>query len=365
MAGRTIKTSTPLEPYKQGETAIEGQKDIIKLSSNELPYPPSPAALQAFVDAQAYLSRYPDGSQFALREAISKIHGISANNIFAGNGSEEAIGLVIRSVLSPSDEMIISENSFKMAEIYANSVGAKITKCPERDYRIDVQAILAAITEDTKIVYLCSPNNPTGTYTKKTELFHLETQLPKDVILIIDAAYAEFVGEPDYDSGLALFSPHGRVVVTRTFSKAYGLAAQRIGWAAAPDKIIDAVACLRTPFNTNTAAQNAATAAVLDQNYLKEMVARIQKTRDAFSKELRGLGLTVVPSQANFVLIIFSPHSTDVPALDAALKEHGILGRPATESEHEFRLSIGTDDEMAKTISVIRKWVQTPRKEQK
>ncbi|MGB0606834.1 MAG: aminotransferase class I/II-fold pyridoxal phosphate-dependent enzyme [Paracoccaceae bacterium] len=113
MAGRTIKTSTPLEPYKQGETAIEGQKDVIKLSSNELPYPPSPAALQAFVDAQAYLSRYPDGSQFALREAISKIHGISANNIFAGNGSEEAIGLVIRSVLSPSDEMIISENSFQ------------------------------------------------------------------------------------------------------------------------------------------------------------------------------------------------------------------------------------------------------------
>lgn len=357
--GMDARMKSPLRdivPYRQGESRITGHDRIVKLSSNELPYPPSPAAIRAFHETERSLNRYPDGEQQGLRHALSEQHDVPLENILAGSGSEEAIGLVIRATLSPGDEMIVSENSFLMTEIHARSVDACIVRCSESDCRVDIDAMLAATTERTRIVYLCSPNNPTGTYTTGSELRRLSSRLPRNVLLVIDAAYAEFADAPDYSTGQSLFSPQGSVTVTRTLSKAYGLAALRIGWALVPDRILDAVNRLRSPFNANSAAQNAAAAAVRDQAYLEQSVARIRSTRDRFVSELRAIGIDVVPSQANFVLLRFAENSDDAAALDAALRKAGILGRPVAGGENEFRITIGTEEEMEHTLSVIHRW---------
>ena len=346
-------------PSKQTKAAVAGTGRVIKLSSNESPYPPSPAAVAAFHLTDQELGRYPDGSQTDIRGALARVHGVPERNIFAGNGSEEAIGLVIRSVMSDEDEMVTSRNSFIMAEIYARSVGAKIVRCDESRHRVDVRQILSAVTDRTRIVYVCSPNNPTGTYTTAGELRHLHAELPADVLLIMDAAYGEFVDAGDYDTGQALFSPGGRLVVTRTFSKAYGLAGLRIGWALAPDHIIDAVNRLRTPFNTNQAAMRAAVAAVQDQDYLERVVERVRETREGFAASLRELGLSVVPSHANFLLLTFPAGGNQAEQLDAALQASGIFGRPAIPGTNEFRISIGTEEEMSLTLAAIHDWISS------
>lgn len=350
-----------VSPYRQGKATIARARRVVKLSSNESPYPPSPAAVAAFHSTDRELGRYPDGSQTDIRRALASVHGVPESNIFTGNGSEEAIGLVIRSVMSDGDEMVTSRNSFIMADIHARSVGAKIVRCDETRRRVDVRRILSAVTCRTRIVYVCSPNNPTGTYTTAGELRRLDAELPAGVLLIMDAAYGEFVDAGDYDTGQALFSPGGRLVVTRTFSKAYALAALRIGWALAPDGIIDAVNRLRTPFNTNQAATRAAAAAVQDQDYLERVVKRIRKTRDSFTASLRELGLSVVPSQANFVLLTFPEGGNQAESLDAVLQASGILGRPAAPGANEYRISIGTEEEMSLALAAIRDWVNSRR----
>ena len=348
-----------VSPYIQGKATVARPGRVVKLSSNESPFPPSPAAIASLRRTEQELGRYPDGSQAEIRRAIAAVHGVPERNIFAGNGSEEAIGLVIRSVMSAGDVMVTSRNSFIMADIHARSVGAEIVRCDETRHRVDVRRILSAITDRTRIVYVCSPNNPTGTYTTSSELCRLEAELPDRVLLIVDAAYGEFVDAEDYDTGQSLFSPGGRVVVTRTFSKAYALAALRIGWALAPDGIIDAVSRLRTPFNTNQAALNAAVAAVQDQDYLERVVKRIRKTRERFAASLRELGLSVVPSQANFVLLTFPEDENQAENLDAALQASGILGRPAAAGANEYRISIGTEEEMSLALAAIRDWVNS------
>ncbi len=351
------KNLAPIKSYVQGKSGLKGVKDVIKLSSNELPYPPSPFAVAAFEGTRAALNRYPDGAQSKLRQAIAQIHGISFENIFCGNGSEEAIGLVIRATLTPGDHLVISENSFLMAEIYAKALGTEVIKCAEKNDRINIETILSAVTKQTKMVYLCSPNNPTGRYTTIKELHELDARLPRGVLLVLDAAYAEFVTAPDYDCGLrALFQPRGRVVVLRTFSKAYGLASLRIGWAAAPDLVFEAVARIRSPFNTNAAALNAAEAALRDQPYLQNTVDRVTHTKDVFSSALSDLGLDVVPSQTNFVLIKFPDGGNEATSLDSALQQAAVLGRRISDDSNHFRLSIGTDEDMRFVLSIIRKW---------
>ena len=346
---------TEAQPYKQGTNDIEGVADPIKLSSNELPYPPSPNAIKAYHNVENVLGRYPDGAQSELRSTLAELHGIPKANIFGGNGSEEAIGLIVRAVLKPGDAIIVSE-------IYANSVGADVKKCKEVDQRVDVDAILAAVCKRTKIVYLCSPNNPTGTYTSAKELMRLKEGLPDGVLFLMDMAYAEFADASDYSDGLSLFSPEGKVAITRTFSKAYGLASLRIGYAIAPSAVVKAVSGIRTPFNANSAAMAAATAAALDQAYLQDSVAKVRATRDAFALGLRELGLDVVPSQANFVLIKFASEGNLASSLDASLQSMGILGRPSVAGDkNEYRISIGTDEEMRKTLKVIRGWLKDRR----
>lgn len=344
-------------PYQQGQSKIEGVVDPIKLSANELPYPPSPDAVIALENAPISIGRYPDGSQRELREAIAAQFEIDAANIFAGNGSEEAIGLIVRAVLAAGDNIVISENSFIMTEIYARSCGADIIKSAEQDYRIDIDAVLSSPDENTKIVYLCSPNNPTGTYLTRTEIKRLDDELPKDILLILDAAYSEFVTAEDYDCGIeTLFKPNGRVAVTHTFSKAYGLAGQRIGWAAVPTNVAEAVSKLRTPFNTNAPALAAATAAIKDQGYLQKTANQIVQTREWFTEQMNELGIETVPSQTNFLLLTFPQGGTHARTLDAALQSNGIIARPVTGPRNELRFSIGTREEMELTRDVVAKW---------
>ncbi len=344
-------------PYKQGKSSIEGVEVPIKLSSNELPYPPSPHAVTALEKAPLNIGRYPDGSQKELRNAIADQYNISAENIFAGNGSEEAIGLIVRSMLAPGDNIVVSENSFIMTEIYARSSGAQVTQAPEKNYKIDMDAVLAACDQNTKIVYLCSPNNPTGTYLTRDEIKRADDELPKNILLILDAAYSEFVTANDYDCGIkTLFDPNGRVAVTHTFSKAYGLAGQRIGWAAVPSNVADAVSRLRTPFNTNAPALAAATAAIKDQIYLRSTSERIVATREWFAKEMADLGIQIVPSQTNFVLLVFPKEGNEARLLDEELQKNGILARPVTGDANELRFSIGTQEEMELTRNVVANW---------
>ena len=351
-----------VKPYRQGKSAIAGRGRIVKLSSNELPYPPSPRAVSAFREAEHSLNRYPDGSQAALRRAIASVHGVPEKNVFAGNGSDEAIALLIRAVLAAGETMVTSENNFKMAEIYARSAGAKIVEIPEVRHRIDVGKVQAAAAGDARIVYICTPNNASGTYTTDRELRSLERGLRPGTLLIVDAAYAEFADAPDYASGLELFSPAGKVAVTRTFSKAYGLAAQRIGWALAPDSVIEAVSRIRSPFNTNDAALRAAEAAVGDQDYLRRTADRVRATRNDFADKLLGLGLDVLPSQANFVMLSFPRGGCEAESLDAWLQGNGILGRPVRGGANDFRITVGTDGEMEAAFEAIVEWVEFRRR---
>lgn len=357
MSIQTKSAIKDVAPYQQGQSEIEGVLDPIKLSANELPYPPSPDAVEALKNAPLTIGRYPDGSQRELREAIAAKYEIDAANIFAGNGSEEAIGLIVRAVLGIGDNIVVSENSFIMTEIYARSCGANVSKVPEQNYRIDVDAVLTTADKKTKIVYLCSPNNPTGTYLTKAEIKRLDVELPENVLLILDAAYSEFVTADDYDCGIkTLFDPNGRVAVTHTFSKAYGLAGQRIGWAAVPTNVADAVSRLRTPFNTNAPALAAATAAIGDQDYLKKTTDQIVETREWFRAQMKQLGIQTVPSQANFLLLVFPQGGTQARTLDAALQSNGIIARPVTGSRNELRFSIGTREEMELAKDVVAKW---------
>lgn len=355
-----VKTKSNLDsiaPYKQGQSTIDGVAEPIKLSSNELPYPLSPAAERAYTETTVQLGRYPDGSQADLRAAISEVHGIDPANIFCSNGSEEGIGLVLRVLLSSDDSVVMSQNSFIMAEIYAAASGAEVIKVAEIDHCIDIDGVLSAVRPDTKIVYLCSPNNPTGTYLNIDQIKRLDAELPKDVVLMLDGAYAEFVQMDDYDSGIkTLFNPDGRVIVTRTFSKGYGMAALRIGWVVAPTVVIEAVSRLRTPFNTNAPALAAAAAAMRDQDYLKSVCQMVNDTRDWFTAELRDLGLKVVPSHTNFVLIDFGTGGTEANKIDAALQASGIIARPVSGTNNEIRISIGTQSDMETCLKVISKW---------
>lgn len=243
-----------ISPYVQGKSVIEGFAAPIKLSSNESSHGPSPKALAAYHQASEVLHRYPDGGQWALREAIAEVHGLDVARIVCGNGSEELLGLLIRAYAGDGDEVLLSENGFVMCSIYALGQGATPVLAPERGHRIDVDALLARVTSRTRIVCIANPNNPTGTYISRGEVLRLHAGLPSEVLLVLDGAYAEFVMESDFDAGADLVPSHANVVMTRTFSKIYGLSGLRIGWAYCPPAVLEVLQRLRTPFNTNAAA---------------------------------------------------------------------------------------------------------------
>jgi histidinol-phosphate aminotransferase len=356
-APQPLRRMRSFSPYQQGKAEIAGLAQAIKLSSNENPFGPSEAALEAFRQAARNLHRYPDGSQSDLRLAIARVHGIDPERIVCGNGSEELIGLLMRCYLGKDDELLLSQNHFLMCAIYGKAQAAKIVLAPEKDFTIDVDSVLARITPKTRVISIANPNNPTGTCLEAAELGRFIAGVPKNVLVILDGAYAEYPDREDFDDGMAYAHSSTNVVVTRTFSKIYGLAGLRVGWAYGPAPVIEVVNRLRTPFNVNGPALAAAAAAMVDQSHVikcREHCTRwLIRIRDA----LGASGLRVVPSETNFYLLDFSsvPGKTAGKA-SAALESNGIIARPG-ESDRFLRITVGADAENQAVIDVLTNYL--------
>ena len=347
-----------IEPYQQGKSRLENFEQPVRLSSNESSYGCSPMATEAFLRAQQELHRYPDGSQLNLREAVAEIHNVSPAQIVCGNGSEELIGLCTRSYVSSGEEVILTRNHFVMCPIYARAQGADVILADEAGDVIDVDQILAAITDRTRMVIVANPNNPTGTYFNASELERLISGVPESILLILDGAYAEYVTAADYNDGLGYVSDHINIVVTHTFSKIYGLAALRVGWACADQSVLQEINKLRTPFNVNGPAMAAAVAAIRDQAF-------VEKVRDANRKELdwilpavRGLGFAVTDSVANFYLVdIATVEGATSEGAASYLESCGVIPRPGG-GDGRLRLTVGNREENEAAMNALEAYLE-------
>ncbi|WP_431320605.1 histidinol-phosphate transaminase [Rhizobium sp. YTU87027] len=333
--------------YVPGKEHAPGVARVYKLSSNETPLGASPKAIEAFRNVAGSLERYPDGQATELREAIAAVHGLNPVNIMCGNGSDELLGLLCHVYLGPGDEGIITEHGFLVYKIQIMGAGATPVVVKEKDQAVDVDAILGAVTAKTKIVFIANPGNPTGTYVSVSEIRRLQAALPKHVVLVLDAAYAEYVRRNDYEAGIEIVSSNANVVMTRTFSKVYGLAALRVGWMYAPADIIDAVNRVRGPFNMNAAAIAAGAAAIRDQAFTQEAASFNQMWIEKMTGALEAIGLKVTPSVANFVLIHFPDvDGKRAPEADEFLTSRGYILRAVKGYgfPNALRMSIGPEE---------------------
>lgn len=347
-------------PYVPGERAIQGVTRPIKLSSNESPLGPSPRAVAAYHSLESEIFRYPDASQRALREAISGVYGVEAGRIVCGNGSDEVLSLLIRGYSGPGDEIILSQYSFSMCWTHARVHGTDVVVAPEPDCRVSVEEILRAVTPRTRMAVIANPNNPCGTYLPREELRRLHAALPAECLLVIDAAYGEFVTAADYDSGLDLAREARNVFVTHTFSKLYGLAGLRVGWGYGATDIIETLDRIRTPFNVNAAALAAATAAVQDRQHAAMVRDHTVRWRNRLTEEFQALGLEVIPSQTNFVLIRFPGGKFAPEGASEHLRARGIIVRPlgTNAPERSLRVTIGLDSENEALLAAVRSYME-------
>ena len=330
-----------------------GVKRVYKLSANETPLGTSPKAVEALFDITGRLQIYPDGNATALRVAIAEVHGLNPANVLCGNGSDELLTLLCQAYLSPGDEGIVTGHGFLVYRIQIMAAGATPITVKETDCRVDVDAILAAVADRTKIVFLANPNNPTGTYLPIEEMRRLHAGLPDHVLLVLDAAYAECVRRNDYESGIELVSSSDNVVMTRTFSKIYGLAALRVGWLYAPQHVMDVLHRIRGPFNMNAAA----IAAVHDRAHIDRSVAHNETWRVRLTEGLEALGLWVTPSVGNFVLIHFGSEPGKTAA-DAGefLSARGYVLRRVTAYgfPNALRMSIGSEEANESVLAALK-----------
>ncbi len=347
-----------LSAYIQGESLIPGVENPIKLSSNESAHGPSSLALRAFRESAGELNRYPDGSQLALRQAIAGVHGLDVERIICGSGSEELILLAVRAYLAPGDEALLSENGFIMSNIHCTAQGARLRIAPEKSYRIDVDALLERVSEKTRFCTIANPNNPTGTYISESEMRRLHAGLPKNCLLLIDNAYAEYVDQQDFASGEKLVDEFENVMMTRTFSKIYGLSGLRIGWAYCPTEVISVLQRIRTPFNTNGPALATAAAAVQDVEYIRGVKEYNKRSLQRISRELIQLGIEVVPSSTNLYLLKFDAASGKSGSQAAAfMQSRGIIPRPAGGSDAFLRITVGLDHENEAVIEALSEYM--------
>ncbi|MCY3828841.1 MAG: histidinol-phosphate transaminase [Rhodospirillaceae bacterium] len=346
--------------YVGGEGGLPGIDEPIRLASNESALGPSPQAIAAYAAAKDSLHRYADGGAASLRRALGARHGIDPGRIVVGNGSDEIIGLVTKAYAGPGDEVLFSRHGFAMYPIATLTAGATPVMAPETDYRADVDAMLDLVSERTKIVFLANPNNPTGSYLSAAEVARLHAGLPPDVLFVVDAAYAEYVTRNDYTDGLELAQTHDNVAMMRTFSKIYGLAALRVGWCYAAPAVCDVLHRTRGPFNVNAAAQAAALAALDDVGHIDRARAHNDIWLPWFSEQVEQLGLTVLPSIGNFVLVGFpSEDGKNADAAEAHLKADGVIPRPvAGYGLPDFlRITVGLEDEMRAVVASLRTFV--------
>ncbi len=352
-----------IEAYVPGRSAAPGGVKVHKLSSNESPLGASPAAIAAARAATGHLELYPDGSATKLRQAIAAKYGLDPARIVCGSGSDEILSLLTHAYIGPGDEGVFTEHGFLVYRIAILAAGGTPVVVPERELTGDVDAILAAITPRTRVVFLANPNNPTGTYLPFDEVKRLHAGLPPNVLLVLDAAYAEYVRRNDYASGLELVATSDNVVMTRTFSKIHGLASLRIGWCYAPVHTADALNRIRGPFNLNSAAIGAGAAARSDDAHMAAAVAHNERWLPWLTGEIEALGLEVTPSVGNFILMHFpKADGRTAKQADAFLAARGLVLRAVTAYglPHALRLTVGTEEANRLVVAALADFLKAP-----
>ncbi|MEJ1967601.1 MAG: histidinol-phosphate transaminase [Rhizomicrobium sp.] len=351
-----------IAPYVGGRHQVHGVANPVKLSSNESALGASPQAVEAFRESAGGLDLYPEGSAKILRDAIAEHFGLDAGRIVCGNGSDELLTLLANAYLRPGDEVMFSEHGFLVYKIAALANSATPVIVPEKDRRADVDAMLAAVTLRTRLVYLANPNNPTGSYLPHDEVRRLHAGLPSHTLLVIDAAYAEYVRRNDYEAGIELVSTSQNVVMTRTFSKIYGLAGLRVGWAYCPAAVADVLNRIRGPFNVSVPAQRAAAAALRDRAHLEANFAHNDKWRDWLIGEIRKLGFAVDDSVGNFILIHFGQEKgKTAKAADEFLAARGLIlrGVAAYGLPDALRLTIGPEAANRAVVAALAEFAKS------
>ncbi|MGI9373105.1 MAG: histidinol-phosphate transaminase [Hyphomicrobiales bacterium] len=349
--------------YVPGRSKASGTKTLHKLSSNESPLGASPNAIDAFKDASEHLELYPDGSAAPLREAIAAHYGLNPDHIVCGAGSDELLALLSQAYLGAGDEAIYSKHGFLMYEIAIRANSATPGVADETDLTSNVDAILSKVSAKTKMVFLANPNNPTGTYLPFSEVKRLHEGLPENCILVLDAAYAEYVRKNDYESGIELVATTRNVVMTRTFSKIHGLAALRLGWAYCPPAIADVLNRIRGPFNVTAPSIAAGAASIEDAEFIERAIAHNNEWLPWLTAELEKIGLRVTPSVGNFILINF-PRDGMAQAADEYLLERGIVLRQVGNYHlpNALRMSVGTQDANEMTVAALAAFLKEQEK---
>lgn len=368
--GTRAKAPTPkpwieaIHAYVPGKSAGKDGRPLIKLSANENPLGTSEAALVARANA-VKPSLYPDPDSNALRAALGALHGIEPRRILCGTGSGELLSIAASAYAGPGDEALYVRYGFSLYEIVARRCGAEPVIAPDADYGTDVDALLALVNENTRVVFVANPNNPTGSYLPRGEIARLHAALPPGVLMVIDQAYAEYVAPEDDDGALELAAAHANVLVTRTFSKAYGLAGERVGWATGAVEVIEVLNRIRGPFNLSNSAQATTLAAVGDQAFVERTRLHNLAERTRFAAAIGTLGnhgLRAVPSEANFVLVLFEGALTAEAAYNG-LAERGYIVRwlPGQGLPHGLRITIGERHDMDAIAAGLREMAEAGR----
>ena len=345
-----------IEEYKPGKSSAGRLKKVIKLSANESALGVSPRVKKILNSKKINTSKYPDGRSSMLRDQISKKFRCDKNKIICGAGSDEVIQMICQLFLKPNDEVIVPQFSFLMYRIYSKIVGAKVVYAREKNFKISIFEILNKVSKKTKIVFLANPNNPTGTYLSKKELEELRKKLKKNVLLVIDDAYAEYMKNKDYSSGLELFKNNKNVFILRTFSKIYGLSSLRVGWGYGPKNIIDGLNKIKPPFNVNEVAQKAAVESLNDTKFINRSIKHNLIQANKLKKFLKNYDIQTNEVSANFLLLNFSKSKTKAKFLYEKLKSKGIILRQTEEGykmKNMLRLTIGTKNENFKFIKAV------------
>lgn len=350
-----------IAPYAPGKVPDSSLGKTFKLSANESPLGPSPKALEAFHSTASDLFSYPDPAARVLRAAIARKYGLNPDHIVCGNGSDELLNLVARVYLGPGDEGIYTQYGFTVYPIAIQANGAKPVIAPEHNFLVDVDEILRRVRERTKVVFLANPNNPTGTHIPQSEVRRLSEGLPTGCVLVLDGAYAEFVRRNDYEAGIELVATTQNTIMTRTFSKIYGLAGIRLGWAYASENIIDAISRIRDPFNVTGPSLAAATAALEDTAYTETVRLHNDEWLPKLTDALSAIGLEVTPSLCNFLLLHF-PETAGKQAKDAHkyLSQKGLMLRQMDEYNlpNALRLSVGSEEANELVIAALSAFMQ-------
>jgi len=347
-----------IAPYVPGKSAGADGRKVVKLSANENPLGCSPEAAESLNAASSSVDRYPDPGSTKLREAIAAKHGLDPARIICGTGSDDVLHLAANAFSGPGDEIIYVKYGFAVYDIAARRYGGTPVVADDKDYGTDVDAILAKVTDKTRVIFIANPNNPTGTFTARAEIARLHAAVPGHVLLVLDAAYAEYMDEDQDDGAMELASNQPNVLVTRTFSKIHGLAAERIGWGYAHADIIGAMNRIRLPFNVTAAGQEAAVAALAADDFVTMSREHNAKWRQWLSDEMSALGnhgLKVVPSHTNFLLVLFEGAVTAEQA-NAALMDKGYAVRwlPGQGLVNGLRITIGTEAETRGVAQALR-----------